>query len=142
MTMMDPSSTEYATCKSGLERWANSAHLFDVTVPASGPGNEQQEKKEEQQEEEHSPVPTDHEESAVGEKQQGNTTAEEVTAEEVEQEKEQKKSSSSGVVYTLERWLPSTLRHGAICGYVSYDIDPENLLNPMEDGSFHRIHLD
>ena len=31
--------------KSVLERWASSAHLFDVTVPASGPGNKQQEKR-------------------------------------------------------------------------------------------------
>ena len=78
----------------------------------------------------------------MGGKQQGNTTVEEVSAEEEEKKKEQKELSSSGKVYTLERWHPSSLKDGAVCGYVLNDIDPEYQLNPMEDGFFHRIHLD
>ena len=113
--------------------------MLDVTVPASGPGNEQQEKKEEQKEEEHPPVLIDREESAVGEKKQGNTAVEEVSTEEEEKKKEQKESSFSGEVYTLERWHPSNLKDGAVCGYVFNNIDKEN---PVEDGSFHRISLD
>ena len=90
MSVMDPSSTDYAMYKSVLEQWASWAHLFDIN----------------------------HEETVAEVNLDNDATAEEVTAEEVEQEKEQKKSSSSGVVYTLERWHPSTLRHGAVCGYV------------------------